>query len=241
MVAAARASGFNTLLVQVRGRGDAYYQSAIEPRAAELAAHPGFDPLASTISQAHAAGLRVHAWVAREPRFERRDAAVGSRARRVPTPGVADGAQGPGGATPRHRHPKPRIPGAARPLVASACRRGRGPVHLASAHCRRRARRRRRARAGDGLRARWRPSRLRSLPDRRVRLQPRCVGPVQGVGRARPLPCRAPVAAGARGAGPTGLSELLPRAVEGVPPFASHRRWSCACGPSSRRSGRQPS
>lgn len=64
MVAAARAGGFNTLLVQVRGRGDAYYSSSLEPRAAELAAHPGFDPLASTISQAHAAGLQVHAWVA---------------------------------------------------------------------------------------------------------------------------------------------------------------------------------
>lgn len=64
MVAAARAGGFNTLLVQVRGRGDAYYQSSLEPRAAELAAHPGFDPLASTITEAHAAGLKVHAWVA---------------------------------------------------------------------------------------------------------------------------------------------------------------------------------
>ena len=64
MVAAARASGFNTLLVQVRGRGDAYYQSTLEPRASELSAHPAFDPLASTITQAHAAGLRVHAWVA---------------------------------------------------------------------------------------------------------------------------------------------------------------------------------
>ena len=64
MVAAARASGFNTLLVQVRGRGDAYYRSRFEPRAAELAAQPEFDPLAATIAQAHGAGLQVHAWVA---------------------------------------------------------------------------------------------------------------------------------------------------------------------------------
>ena len=64
MVAAARAGGFNTLLVQVRGRGDAYYRSTLEPRAAELAAHPGFDPLGVTIAEAHAAGLRVHAWIA---------------------------------------------------------------------------------------------------------------------------------------------------------------------------------
>jgi len=64
MVAAAEAGGFNTLLVQVRGRGDAYYGSTIEPRAAELAGKPSFDPLATVIADAHAAGLQVHAWVA---------------------------------------------------------------------------------------------------------------------------------------------------------------------------------
>ena len=64
MVAAAQAGGFNTLLVQVRGRGDAYYAGTIEPRASELAARPSFDPLATVISHAHAAGLQVHAWVA---------------------------------------------------------------------------------------------------------------------------------------------------------------------------------
>jgi uncharacterized lipoprotein YddW (UPF0748 family) len=64
MVAAAEAGGFNTLLVQVRGRGDAYYNGTIEPRAAELAGKPAFDPLATVIADAHAAGLRVHAWVA---------------------------------------------------------------------------------------------------------------------------------------------------------------------------------
>lgn len=64
MVTAAEAGGFNTLLVQVRGRGDAYYTGTLEPRAAELASRPGFDPLALVIEQAHAAGLKVHAWVA---------------------------------------------------------------------------------------------------------------------------------------------------------------------------------
>ena len=54
MIAAARDGGFNTLLVQVRGRGDAYYRSTLEPRAPELAAHPDFDPLGATIAQAHA-------------------------------------------------------------------------------------------------------------------------------------------------------------------------------------------
>ena len=40
MIRAARAGGFNTLIVQVRGRGDAYYASTIEPRAVDLAARP---------------------------------------------------------------------------------------------------------------------------------------------------------------------------------------------------------
>ena len=64
MVAAAQAGGFNTLLVQVRGRGDAYYNSTLEPRANEIAAKPAFDPLATVLEQAHGAGLKVHAWVA---------------------------------------------------------------------------------------------------------------------------------------------------------------------------------
>lgn len=55
--------GYNTLLVQVRGRGDAYYASRIDPRADELRAQPpDFDPLDLTITRAHQAGLKVHAW-----------------------------------------------------------------------------------------------------------------------------------------------------------------------------------
>lgn len=64
LVDSARANGFNTLLVQVRGRGDAYYVPRLEPRAAELSRQPEtFDPLASVIEAAGAAGLKVHAWV----------------------------------------------------------------------------------------------------------------------------------------------------------------------------------
>src|SRR5712692_6242553 len=43
MVKQAQAGGFNTLLVQVRGRGDAYYQNAKEPRPPALDADPNFD------------------------------------------------------------------------------------------------------------------------------------------------------------------------------------------------------
>jgi len=64
MVDRAADAGFNTVIVQVRGRGDAYYQSRWEP-------HPEagpdqdafFDPLALVIQEAHARGLAVHAWV----------------------------------------------------------------------------------------------------------------------------------------------------------------------------------
>ena len=64
MVEAAKSAGMNTLLVQVRGRGEAYYTSDIEPRATELAKQPvSFDPLQTTLDLAHEAGLRVHAWV----------------------------------------------------------------------------------------------------------------------------------------------------------------------------------
>jgi uncharacterized lipoprotein YddW (UPF0748 family) len=64
MVQAARDNGFNTIIVQVRGRGDAYYHSRKEPRAVELKDQPAdFDPLALTLSEAKQRGLKVHAWV----------------------------------------------------------------------------------------------------------------------------------------------------------------------------------
>lgn len=64
LVRSAKEHGFNTLLVQVRGRGDAYYSGGIEPRAAELARQGDtFDPLATVLTIAGGAGLRVHAWV----------------------------------------------------------------------------------------------------------------------------------------------------------------------------------
>ncbi|NQW02779.1 MAG: family 10 glycosylhydrolase [Acidobacteria bacterium] len=64
LVRTAAAGGYDTLLVQVRGRGDAYYHSEVDPRAAELGDQPAsFDPLATTLEAAHAAGLKVHAWI----------------------------------------------------------------------------------------------------------------------------------------------------------------------------------
>jgi len=64
MVERAASAGFNTLIVQVRGRGDAYYRSRWEPRAIELKDQPmDFDPLTLTITEAHRRGLKVHAWL----------------------------------------------------------------------------------------------------------------------------------------------------------------------------------
>lgn len=63
-VALARKYGFNTLFVQVRGRGDAFYESRYEPRAESLSRQPAsFDPLAVVIDEGHKNGLQVHAWL----------------------------------------------------------------------------------------------------------------------------------------------------------------------------------
>src|SRR5829696_10317007 len=64
LVDSAADNGFNTLIVQIRGRGDAYYKSKVEPRAIELKDQPPtFDPLAQTLSVAHQRGLKVHGWL----------------------------------------------------------------------------------------------------------------------------------------------------------------------------------
>jgi len=64
VVKTASETGFNTLIVQVRARGDAYFNDGVEPRAVSLASQPdGFDPLAAAIAAARPLGLAVHAWV----------------------------------------------------------------------------------------------------------------------------------------------------------------------------------
>ncbi|HEY0365417.1 MAG TPA: family 10 glycosylhydrolase, partial [Pyrinomonadaceae bacterium] len=64
LVSSAADNGFNTLIVQIRGRGDAYYNSRVEPRAIDLKDQPpSFDPLALTLTEAHKRGLKVHGWL----------------------------------------------------------------------------------------------------------------------------------------------------------------------------------
>lgn len=65
LVADAQRAGANTLIIQVRRRGDSYYRSSLEPVATDVA--PGYDPLADVIAKAHARGIKVHGWVVSLP------------------------------------------------------------------------------------------------------------------------------------------------------------------------------
>src|SRR6266849_2303699 len=60
-MADAATRGIRDVVVQVRGRGDAYYASELEPRA-ETLRKDGFDPLAHLVRAGAAIGVRVHAW-----------------------------------------------------------------------------------------------------------------------------------------------------------------------------------
>ncbi len=53
---------FNNIVVQVRGRGDAYYNSVFVPKSS-LIKNLDFDPLAYLIPIAKQKGLKVHVWV----------------------------------------------------------------------------------------------------------------------------------------------------------------------------------
>src|SRR5262245_34928414 len=63
LVAAAKSLNLNTLIVQVRKRGDALFRKALEPFADDASILAGFDPLADLLAKAHRADLQVHAWV----------------------------------------------------------------------------------------------------------------------------------------------------------------------------------
>jgi uncharacterized lipoprotein YddW (UPF0748 family) len=55
---------FHLLFVQVRGRGDAYYRTRLDPVAPGIAGSiADFDPLAYLITLAHRQGIAVHAWL----------------------------------------------------------------------------------------------------------------------------------------------------------------------------------
>ena len=61
------AHGFNAMVFQVRPEGDALYASTLEPWSRFLTGtqgqDPGYDPLAFLLTEAHARGIEVHAWL----------------------------------------------------------------------------------------------------------------------------------------------------------------------------------
>jgi uncharacterized lipoprotein YddW (UPF0748 family) len=68
IMAKAASANFNIVYFQVRGQGDAYYRSALEPCAIRLCGelgngNPPYDPLEIAVREAHARGLELHAWL----------------------------------------------------------------------------------------------------------------------------------------------------------------------------------
>ena len=57
----AHEAGFDIVFVQVRGRGDAFYESNIVSKHPDI--EDGFDPLSYAIDLGHSLNLEVHAWV----------------------------------------------------------------------------------------------------------------------------------------------------------------------------------
>jgi len=55
-------NNYNHLFVQVRGRGDAYYDSKLVPRS-HLLKNSNFDPLEYILNQTRGTHIRVHAWL----------------------------------------------------------------------------------------------------------------------------------------------------------------------------------
>jgi uncharacterized lipoprotein YddW (UPF0748 family) len=59
--------GFNTVYVQVRAHGDAYYRSSLFPSGkyydGKIGGSMDFDPLAIMVKSAHDRGLSIHAWI----------------------------------------------------------------------------------------------------------------------------------------------------------------------------------
>jgi len=71
-----QAAHFNTILFQVRTRGEVLYRSAIEPMSYQLTGKvngdPGYDPLRFMVDECHKRGMECHAWIVTIPLGARR-------------------------------------------------------------------------------------------------------------------------------------------------------------------------
>ena len=69
-----KAVNINTILFQTRVRGSVLYPSDIEPwdnaLTGKFDSHPGYDPLAFAIAEAHRRGMELHAWIVAIPCFK---------------------------------------------------------------------------------------------------------------------------------------------------------------------------
>jgi uncharacterized lipoprotein YddW (UPF0748 family) len=74
-----KAANFNTVLFQVRSRGDVYYRSQIEPMSIyltdKLNGDPGYDPLTFAVDECHKRGMECIAWMVSIPLGSRRHVA----------------------------------------------------------------------------------------------------------------------------------------------------------------------
>lgn len=79
--------GMTDVFFQVRGRADAFYRSSLEPWGEELTGtlgrDPGWDPLETALVEAHARGLRLHAWINTFPMWSGRRPPPETRPRHI--------------------------------------------------------------------------------------------------------------------------------------------------------------
>lgn len=66
-----KAANFNTVLFQMRTRGEVFYKSDLEPYCSLLTGRingdPGYDPLQFAINECHKRGMECHAWIVTLP------------------------------------------------------------------------------------------------------------------------------------------------------------------------------
>ncbi len=139
LVRSARDHAFNTLLVQVRGRGDAYFNNGVEPRATRAPAPTG--RLRSARNRPHVSarcgtsGARLDQ---RQPGVERGRSAYCARSPRQQAPRVADGAARDRAGRREGRGRQPCLRRQARPVDTRADRGARRPLRISDRSRRRR-------------------------------------------------------------------------------------------------------